>query len=178
MNNVGRKLVLVTLGTFSRFSELTLSFQRMLFFSLHHSLFHKLLEEMGRNIRRNDFWDHLVGQVLAMIGKWLPWIQSTNDNWGCSTQTIPEFTEPKACTHSSKSFWRRQFRFASGRKRRDPFSLFVFCLARLSRSFASNGNACATVLDPVVRRPISANPGQGLNFNPGFYFFFQKHIPG
>ena len=59
--------MLVTLGTFSRFSELTLSFQRMLFFSLHHSLFHKLLEEMGRNIRRNDFWDHLLGQVLAMI---------------------------------------------------------------------------------------------------------------
>ena len=27
-------------------------------------------------------------------------------------------------------------------------------------------------LDPVVRRPISANPG--LNFNPGFFFFFSK----
>ena len=35
---------------------------------------------MGRNIGRKDFWDHLVGQVLAMIGKWLPWIQSTNHN--------------------------------------------------------------------------------------------------
>ena len=72
--------MLVSVGTFSRFSELTLSFERMPFFSLHHSPFHKLSREMGRNIRRKDFWDHLVGQVLAMIGQWLPWIQSTNHN--------------------------------------------------------------------------------------------------
>ena len=29
-------------------------------------------------------------------------------------------------------------------------------------------------LDPVVRRPISANPG--LNFNPGLFFFSSKHF--
>ena len=31
-------------------------------------------------------------------------------------------------------------------------------------------------LDPVVRRPISANPG--LNFNPGLFFFSSKHFLG
>ena len=29
---------------------------------------------------------------------------------------------------------------------------------------------------PVVRRPISANPG--LNVNPGFFFFCSKYFPG
>ena len=31
-------------------------------------------------------------------------------------------------------------------------------------------------LDPVVRRPISANPG--LNFNPGLFFFSSKYFLG
>ena len=32
-------------------------------------------------------------------------IWSTNHNQRLSTQTIPELTLPKACTHSPKSFW-------------------------------------------------------------------------
>ena len=54
------------------------------------------------------------------------------------------------------------------------FQIFVFFLARLSRLLASNRNASATALDPVVRRRISTNLGQGLNFNPGFFFFCSK----
>ena len=34
----------------------------------------------------------------------------------------------------------------------------------------------SSLLGPVFRRPISANPG--LNFNPGFSFFVQNHFSG
>ena len=32
----------------------------------------------------------------------------------------------------------------------------------------------ASVQGPVVRTPVGANPG--LNFNPGFFFFFSKAL--
>jgi len=136
---------------------------------------------MGRNIRRKDFWDQLVGQVLAMIGKWLPWIQSTNHNYKAAppkrsqTSLNPKLVPILLRVSEDDNFDLPLTKVHEvGEKGEILFQIFVFFLARLSRPLASNRNACATILDPVVRRPISANPGQGLNFNPGFFFFCSK----
>ena len=54
---------------------------------------------MGKGFRRNDFWDHLGGKALVMIGRWY-WRQPlTNHNQRLLT------VEPKACTHVSYSIW-------------------------------------------------------------------------
>ena len=54
---------------------------------------------MAKNFTRNDFWDHLRGQALVMIGRWYSRQPLTNHNQRLLT------VEPKACTHVSYSIW-------------------------------------------------------------------------
>ena len=54
---------------------------------------------MATNFTRNDFWDHLGGQALVMIGRWYSRQPLTNHNQRLLT------VEPKACTHVSYSIW-------------------------------------------------------------------------
>ena len=54
---------------------------------------------MATNFTRNDFWDHLGGQALVMIGRWYSRQPLTNHNQRLLT------VEPNACTHVSYSIW-------------------------------------------------------------------------
>ena len=54
---------------------------------------------MATNFTRNDFWDHLGGQALVMIGRWYSRQPLTNHNQRLLT------VESKACTHVSYSIW-------------------------------------------------------------------------
>ena len=38
----------------------------------------RLYKGNGRSVRRNDFWDKLVGKALVMIGRWYSRQPSTN----------------------------------------------------------------------------------------------------
>ena len=48
---------------------------------------------MGTSFARSDFWDGLVGQALAMIGRWYSRQPLTNQKCRLSTQKIPK--DPK-----------------------------------------------------------------------------------
>ena len=61
------------------------------------------------SFRRNDLWDLLGGQTLAMIGRWYSWQPLTNHKQCLSTQMIPEIVAPKACIHSQKSYWSGEY---------------------------------------------------------------------
>ena len=61
---------------------------------------------MGTRFQRNDSWDRLRGQALVKIGRWYSRQPLTNHKKRLSIQTIPEIAAPKACAHSSYSFWR------------------------------------------------------------------------
>ena len=64
---------------------------------------------VGTSFRRNDLWDLLGGQTLAMIGPWYSWQPLTNHKQCLSTQMIPEIVAPKACIHSPKSYWSGEY---------------------------------------------------------------------
>ena len=51
--------------------------------------------------------------------------------------------------------------------RRGSYAIMYVCMYVCMYVFVSSFTVVH--LDPVVRRPISANPG--LNFNPGLFFF-------
>ena len=64
---------------------------------------------VGTSFRRNDFWNLLDGQTLAMIGPWYSRQPLTNHKQYLSTQTIPNIVAPKACIQSPKSFWSGEY---------------------------------------------------------------------
>jgi len=61
------------------------------------------LRGMGTRLRGRG------GQALIMIGRWYSRQPLTNHKQRLSTHTIPEIAAPKACTHSSYSFWSGEF---------------------------------------------------------------------
>ena len=58
---------------------------------------------MGASFGHNDFWDHLGGQALVMIGRWYSRKPLTNPI-RLSSQMIPKTVAPKACAYSPHSF--------------------------------------------------------------------------
>ena len=58
----------------------------------------------------SELWDRLGGQASVMIGQWHSRQPLTNHKYRLFTQSIPELTALKACTHSHYSFWDEKWR--------------------------------------------------------------------
>ena len=73
-------------------------------------LISETLRRMGMSFGCSELWDRLGGQALVMIGQWHSRQPLTNHKYRLFTQSIPELTALKACTHSHYSFWNEKLR--------------------------------------------------------------------
>ena len=68
------------------------------------------LRGMGMSFGCSGLWDRLGWQALVMIGQFRSRQPLTNHKYHLFTQSIPELTALKACTHSHYSFWNEKLR--------------------------------------------------------------------